>query len=289
MQSLEREERLGRGLTRIAREIVDRTVAHLTDPTEDAATRVHETRKRLKELRAVLRLGRFALDDFQNLNFRFRDAGRDLASARAAEAMLETVKSLRAHTRDPLERRALTRVRRILTAEGEQEILPGVAAEVAQRLADTRDALSFPDGTRWFGRGLRRTYRDGRRGFRLARQERTATAIHEWRKRVKDLWYHAQIVEPVWPDLMDAHIAMLHDLSDLLGDHHDICALAALVAENPGRFGRITAQRIAAVVAHRLREIESEIFEKGPFAYAQPPRAWSGSIVRYWQACTERL
>jgi len=101
---------------------------------------------------------------------------------------------------------------------------------------------------------------------------------------VKDLWYDAQIVAPAWPEVMNARVDMLHDLSRLLGDHHDIWALNAHVAENRGRFGKITAQRMATVAARRLAEIESVIFEKGAFAYAESPRAWSESVVAYWRA-----
>src|SRR6266496_1804935 len=115
MLSLERQENLDAGLTRIARETIDRALAHLTDSTTDTATRVHESRKRFKEIRAVLRLGRFGLDgDFAALNVAFRDAGRQLAATREADALVAMAKTLRHGTRDPLERRALTRVVRLL-------------------------------------------------------------------------------------------------------------------------------------------------------------------------------
>jgi hypothetical protein len=276
MLSLERLETLDAGLTRIARQTVEHVVVHLTDSTADTNERVHETRKRLKEIRAVLRLGRFGLDgDFGALNGAFRDAARQLASAREADALVAMAKSLHGTTRDPLERRALTRVARLLAEDQPAASLPAIDFPVVTFAAH---------GTRWFERGLRRTYRGGRRAFRRARRERTAAAIHEWRKRVKDLWYETQIVAPAWPEVLDARVEMLHDLSRLLGDHHDVWALESHVAEHRRRFGKITAQRMAVVAALRLAEIEAAIFEKGAFAYAESPRAWSESIVAYWRA-----
>jgi CHAD domain-containing protein len=277
--SLRRDETTGGGLTRVARETIDLAIAHLTDSRPD----VHEARKRLKETRAVLRLGRFTLEgDFASLNVRFRDAARQLAATREADALLEIVEALRPFARDPLEKRALTRVRRILSEDREQVPEPDRLA-IAAQLAIARDELSFAEGS--FGRGLRRTYRDGRRWLRAARKERTPESIHEWRKRVKDLWYHAQILAPVWPELMSAHTALLRDLSRLLGDHHDVCALAAVVR----RFGPKTSERIAALTERRRLEIETAIFEKGAFVYADPPRAWSDRMVRYWRAWTATL
>src|SRR5258706_196550 len=133
MLSLQRHETLDVGLTRIARETVGQAVGHLTDSTVDIATRVHETRKRLKEIRAVLRLGRFGLDgDFSGLNIALRDTARDLASAREADALVAMARSLRGMTRDPLERRALTRVARILAAAESAGVVD--LASIAARL-----------------------------------------------------------------------------------------------------------------------------------------------------------
>ena len=279
-----RHETLDRGLTRIAGEAIEGAVGHLTDSTADAVTRVHEIRKRCKEVRAVLRLGKYGLDgDYGVLNAAFRDVGRELASTRESDALLSIMKSLRAATRDPLEWRALTHVSRLLAAHPPAEI---DFAALAKRLPSVSFAA---DGAGWFKRGLRRLYRNGRRALRDAQAAPNAAAIHEWRKRVKDLWYATQIVAPAWPEMLDARVELLHDLSRLLGDHHDVWALDAHVAENRARFGRITALRIAAVAERRLAEIESEIFEKGEIAYAERPRDWAQTIVDAWRAWTRAL
>jgi CHAD domain-containing protein len=280
---LHRHERLDEGLTRIAGEAVDRAVEHLTDAAMNTVPRVHETRKRCKEIRAVLRLGRYGLEgDFGVLNAAFRGVARELASSRENDALLVIVNALRPATRDPLEWRALTHVSGILAAQPAGEEID--FAGLAKRLP----SVSFDaDGAGWFKRGLRRTYRNGRRAFFEARDAPNAASIHEWRKRVKDLWYVTEIIAPAWPEMMDPRVEMLHDLSRLLGDHHDIWALDTHVAENGNRFGKVTTLRIAAVAGRRLAEIEGEIFEKGATAYADRPRDWSQSIVDAWRAWTK--
>ena len=44
--------------------------------------------------------------------------------------------------------------------------------------------------------GLLRSYRDGRKAFAQARREPSIEALHTWRKRVKDLWYHERLLAP---------------------------------------------------------------------------------------------
>ena len=78
-------------------------------------------------------------------------------------------------------------------------------------------------------KGLERTYRRGRRAFKAALEEPSAEALHEWRKRVKDLWYEHTLLRELWPPVMSATGDEAHELSDRLGDDHDLVVLAAWV------------------------------------------------------------
>jgi hypothetical protein len=66
-------------------------------PKGDLNPAVHEARKDLKKLRAVLRLVRDDLGDavYRSENVRFRDAGRMLSGARDAHVRVETLAALR--------------------------------------------------------------------------------------------------------------------------------------------------------------------------------------------------
>ena len=291
MFSLQRDETAVEGLARVVRETIDRAAQELADQQADLPSRVHETRKRLKEVRAVLRLARPVLgEELAAQNARFRDVGQQLAAAREAEAVIERVIALRKSAQDPGERRALTRALRLLTADRDAAVGEDLAArldEVARQLSSAREQLpewEGVDGARLLRRGLRRTYRDGRRALRVARVTRAAADIHRWRKRVKDLWYHAQLMEEAWPAVMKCHSAVLHDLSRLLGEHHDLAELRTRVATQRRRFGPRTAPRIEAIVNRRREEIEATVFTLGALVHAESPRAWSNRLVGYWSA-----
>jgi CHAD domain-containing protein len=288
MFSLQRDETAVEGLARVMRETIDRAAEELADQQADLPTRVHEARKRLKEVRAILRLARPALgEEFAVQNARFRDAGQQLAAAREAEALIERVLALRKSAHDPVERRALSRALRLLTADRDAAVedLGARLGEVDRQLSAARERLpewEGVDGDRLLRRGLRRTYRDGRRALRVAQVTRAAADIHRWRKRVKDLWYHAQLMEAAWPAVMKCHSAVLHDLSRLLGEHHDLADLRTRVATQRRRFGPRTAPRIEAVVTRRREEIEATVFTLGALVHAESPRSWSNRLVGYW-------
>ena len=73
--------------------------------------------------------------------------------------------------------------------------------------------------------GLRRIYRQGRRRMREAENEPSTEALHEWRKRVKDLWYHLSLLRETWPAVVGPEADEAHALSEKLGDDHDLAVL----------------------------------------------------------------
>lgn len=93
--AIEREETANDGVVRVMNEQLARARAQLTDAKLPVEKRIHEARKRFKETRALVRLVRKPLGaQFAIENAWFRDAGRDLAGARDAQAVLESLEKL---------------------------------------------------------------------------------------------------------------------------------------------------------------------------------------------------
>ena len=82
--------------------------------------------------------------------------------------------------------------------------------------------------------GIFQSYRRGRRAMRSVRADPGAENVHEWRKRAKDLWYQLRIVRDAWPALLGATADQVHELADLLGDHHDLAVLAEDLEDREG-------------------------------------------------------
>src|SRR6476620_3323782 len=83
-----------KAVPRIARERIDRVIASLGEKPHPGAESIHDARKNLKSLRALLRLSRGALgnDVRSRENVTFRDAGRALSAMRDPQALLEALK-----------------------------------------------------------------------------------------------------------------------------------------------------------------------------------------------------
>ena len=78
-----------------------------------------------------------------------------------------------------------------------------------QRRARRRDHRGLKDDARLWALGygaweiiepgIRRTYRKGRTGLERAETDPSDETLHEWRKRVKDMWYSLRLLQRMWP------------------------------------------------------------------------------------------
>ena len=118
------------------------------------------------------------------------------------------------------------------------------------------------------------------------RDDPTTDGLHEWRKRVKYHRYHLRMLEPLWPEVWGARRAAVHELSDLLGDDHD---LAVLRGELEARRGLAddAVRTLAAVVDRRRGELQRAAMPLGARLFAQPTDAMVDQLEACWQAWRE--
>jgi CHAD domain-containing protein len=258
-------------------------------------TAVHETRKRLKRLRACLRLSRDALGDetYDRENTAFRMAGRRLSTARDAQVLVETLDALRKRfaaelppaATDALRARLKDERERATQALRDDEVAIDTTLDELGR-ARTRAAGWTLDagGFDALKPGLRRIYRRGRKRMRKAAREPTTENLHEARKRVKDLWHATQIVRPAAPKKLKRLSKRAHRLADLLGDDHDLAVLRDYVERNPQAFEDESSRRALVAVLDRRREaLQRDALKLGGRLYRQSPKRFVGAIERGWR------
>ena len=296
---LRTDEGVADGLRRVARGRAEKALERLEGAGADErlAGAIHGARKDLKKLRALARLVRKELgaDLFAAENRRYRDAGRLLSGSRDAQVKLETLIGLRKAAADELPAAETALWESELEAERDAA-LATLGKESAGRLERARGEIAAgreridewplaPDGWKLVGPGLRRAYRDGRRGMKRVRKDAAAEAVHAWRKRVKDLWYQLRLIEEEWPAPLGATAAQAHELAELLGDHHDL----AVLAEDLGsRWGVSGKARFEAAIERRQRELLAAAMAIGARLYAEKPAAFSARLEAYWLAWRER-
>ena len=295
---LKRRENPVAGIHRIAVGRADSALDHLRGEGRPdlLAESVHEARKDLKKLRSVLRLVRPQASDelYLRENARFRDAGRALSGARDAEVKLQTLRAVRQRYEDELRAGvdaldvALEEERDALAADVRGGQGNGPGGKVVRELEAGRAiASAWPlDVDDWtlIGPGLERSYRRGRNRFADVRTEPTAENVHEWRKRVKDLWYQLRILHGVWPRVVDAMAEEAHELADLLGDHHDLVLLADDVRERKDLLSGAQRRTLRALLACRQEELLEPALKLGERIYAEEPKAFVDRLSEYWHA-----
>jgi CHAD domain-containing protein len=289
-------ERVPDGIRRIARGQLHDARDELDGaPSRRLGTAVHATRKRLKRLRACVRLSRDAIGEptYRSENATMRTAARRISAPRDAEVLLETLDALTERFADELPKRATATLRHQLaderkaaaaSLEAQDGAITATLVTIDDLLARTPAWTFERDGFDALAPGLDRIYRRGRTAMRAARDEPTAENLHEWRKRVKDLWHASEIVRPARPKRLKQVARRAHTLSSLLGDHHDLHVLRAYVASHPQCFDDETArQALLAVIDRRSRRLGEKALARGRKLYAEKPKRFVREIERGWR------
>jgi CHAD domain-containing protein len=279
---LKSKESLPEGIARAARGRIDHAIDELrgkTDSTPEEA--VHAARKDLKKLRALVRLARGELGEstFARENRAFRDAGRELAAARDSDVMLDTLNALDLPAGLGWDLRKAIQAHRARNGGGGRH---AAAAGVVSMLREARrrvDAWPLDDDSfRALRDGLESTYRRGRRDFRAVQANASVEALHEWRKRVKDLWYQHELLRTLWPPVMEAVGDEAHELANRLGDDHDLAVLAGWIREHT-----VAGPEFYDAVERRRAELQADAMTLGARLYADKPKAYVRRLRRLWR------
>ena len=232
---LRRSETPGAGLRRIARGQIDAALRALEEPG-DPHQAVHEARKALKRIRALLRLAASEWSSSQRKAEAapFGDAARLLAPLRDAQVRLQTFDTLVREAELTPEEFAGTRAKLAAAAQRLARGAPRRKRQAAALLRAARTRIG-----RWQLGGLdkksllkeiRRSYRKGRKALAAYHQTPGAEALHAWRKCIKTLFYHLRIVRDLLPSKAAKITAELEAMSEQAGNVNDLAVLRETLA-----------------------------------------------------------
>lgn len=291
---LEPGEPVRDGLRRCSREQLESAIEELTDGIKaDPVEAIHEARKALKKQRSLLRLARAALPRRERRQEAagFRQAARKLSESRDADVMISALDALSERFAGTVPKSTFAAARERLLARREEErkraTRSGSAAAVVVELRAARRRVDEWELGRggWpaIAGGLERSYRRGRHAFAIAGGEPTPEHLHDWRKRVKDLWYHLRLLRPLSESTMRGQADEAHRVSELLGDDHDLWvlrgALMGLDDEIPDDL-----EPLLRAIDQRRGQLQRRAVLLGERVYAEKPKAFLRRIHRYWKA-----
>lgn len=292
---LKRGESAPEGVRRMAAEQLDKALEHLACQDGKRDKHIHEARKATKRLRALVRLVRRELGDevYALENQCYRDAGQRLSELRDATVLVETLDRLVESLGKDVPKSRFARVRVWLVerrdrAYGQVASRDQAIQEAIVNLGQARERLENWNLQRqgWGGIrvGLQRVYARGRRDFAGAYALPSDEAFHDWRKQAKYLWYHTQILENIWPSVMQALTGELDQLGELLGQDHDLAVLRTTVL---AEFPRAGATATLRALERRIGEVrarkQAEARLLAEHIYLERPRDFTRHLRGYWR------
>lgn len=289
---IDKHETVRASTVKIAKSQINKAIEEIDNEDLDPHEKVHQVRKRCKKLRGLIRLIRPVFPDYKEENRFFRDAAGDLSFVRDAQSIIESVDLLNKSSSGYIDKNTFTSIRNQLVAR-RQEVTDN-AGKVEEKLNDFRakmvEALENVDTWQITAKdyeaisgGLKKTYKRGRKAFRKAYDNPSKERFHEWRKRVKYHWYHTRLLRDLWPEMMKVHRKGLDELSDILGDDHDLAILKETLqtelkaSKNPKEMGQIFD-----LIDRRRIQLQENAQPLGELLYAEKKKHLDRRFRCYW-------
>lgn len=299
-------ESLGKGWRRIVRQQIEMAIERLGSG-QDIDGAIHETRKSLKRVRALLKLLRPALSasDYRRQSVRYRDIGRILSGVRDHAVLLATVETLAKETtglahkeadaflaiisEQPVAAAFETNITALHEVERVKSERVRDALVALRRAAGSLDKLRVKESSfDMVRRGIERSYRDARNDMKRSLEADVDEEFHVWRKSVQAHWRHMLLIERAWPELFAARAQLAKEISDLLGFDHDLSIMMERAAQiSDQRVKNDSNDTLVNAARERQREIRKELQIKGAILFAEPTARFAASVEAYWRAAKE--
>jgi hypothetical protein len=113
--------------------------------------------------------------------------------------------------------------------------------------------------------------------------------LHQWRKRVKYTWYHLRLLRGAAPGVLEPLTRQFSDLSDALGDDHDLAVLTAQLHDDPAAFGGDSeVRRALQLIAAWRVDLQTRARSVGSRLYVEPADAFAQRLASYWVTWREQ-
>ncbi|MEL6373836.1 MAG: CHAD domain-containing protein [Pseudomonadota bacterium] len=134
-------------------------------------------------------------------------------------------------------------------------------------------------------RGFGTSYARAKKAMAVARASGVDTDFHEWRKFVQHHWRQLQVLRNAWPDAFAARIALARQVSQALGEDHDLYVLRGFAHAQPE--GKISAKALNFLDAHvaaRQEALRAQAVQLGLILFAVGRRASEEALQVQWRA-----
>ena len=288
---LDKGQALQKNISQIAAEELEGCLSSLE--TLGIHEAVHDIRKRLKKLRALARLVRDELgeENYKEINTYFRDLGREISDFRDLTAHLEILNHIQERYGGYLYVNFFNSIIKQIekdrsSMQQELEARNFFSEHLVNKLEHARkELIKWPvnsNDIQIILPSIERVYKRGKKALAIAYESNAREKFHEWRKRVKYLWYQALLLQETWPQFFETLELEIHALADNLGNDHDLMVLQEKL--NSGKIKFKDDQQLElmnAVIDSYSKVLRDEARTKGELIYAEEAADFRKRIGSY--------
>jgi CHAD domain-containing protein len=292
---LENNETLSFGLKRITLELIDKSVFNLAKGNGSFNEDIHDTRKNFKKVRTVQRLIRSNIgeESFQIENSFYRGAGRTLSDLRDSTVLIYTFDKLLKNSElemsnfdfSVFKNFLIEKHKTIRIAKSKKSaVINSLSTDLLLARSRVFDWPLSGDDFKLIKRNLQRIYEQGQNYMYAVFSEAVKENVHEWRKRVKDLWYAMRILSNLWPEIMSPLVILLGKLSDTLGDANDLFLLKERIISNQSKFKDDQHTReLINFIDRRIIDLLRDARSIGRKIYSEDSKYFVGRMQNYFE------
>jgi CHAD domain-containing protein len=261
---------------------------------EEVHKSIHESRKSMKRIRAVLRMIRdeIGYSSYYRENTFYRDLSRKLSDIRNFEVLSDSVKNLGEDLSNTIPPEVFALLEEELGRQRNMEMesqagLTQMLKEIAAKIEIVRDRIyDFPithNDFRAFEGGLFRMYRQGKRYLSDARKNPSPSLLHDLRKRMKYFWYQVESSQPIFPGPMKAYAGTLESIAENLGVYHDLDLLQEFLSGSSVIPDHQINETLQEACLAKKSMLLHNTWPMADIAYSEKPAAMVNRLASYWK------
>jgi hypothetical protein len=285
---------LAHSVPKLAQKYLDLAIDQLDEQRSGQETAIHQARRYLKRVRALLRLVEAAdKKALSGLRHDLTEAAHRLSDVRDAAALVECTERLAPYLKG---RQASDMAEPLHNAAKRRQELMAVEdtstqAAVTKTIATCRKVIKEIDHCQ-FGRASagkilaaarRENHTNAREALKLCHHGGEQRAFHELRKCAQITHFQAAFVRIAWPFAFDAEAGQAKKLAELLGEEHDIEVLNILLQVEPHLFGAIPDKdRLASLLNERRAALRHDAMGIAAALYEHSARMEAHRLSLLW-------
>jgi CHAD domain-containing protein len=259
------------------------------DPQSDDA--VHDARRRVKKIRAIIRLVRPVLDKtYRVVDRDLSTVSRLLAPVADGRGIIETLTEIEQRYPTVMSKRTLAaasagvlrngaRADRHAQAGGILKIAAGTLRSERSRVKRWHIRR---EGFRAIAPGLENSYRRARRMMIATWSKPKPSNFHTWRRYVKDHWFHIRLLEGRCGNHLLSYEGRIEALDGILGEYHNVILLRDVLVTDAS-LPREEAARCLRVVARYQRVLRRHAELLGARIYTERPGRFVRRVRQLWR------